>query len=33
MNIDIQTLIIIVLLAFITGFVMGVAIARPRFFR
>jgi len=26
-------MIIIVLLAFITGFVMGVAIARPRFFR
>jgi hypothetical protein len=33
MNIDVQTLIIIILIAFIIGFVMGVTIAVPRFFR
>jgi len=33
MNIDAQTLIIIILVAFIIGFVMGVTIARPTFFR
>jgi hypothetical protein len=33
MNIDSQTLIITILLAFIKGFVLGVMIARPRFLR
>ncbi len=33
MNIDAQTLIIIILIAFIIGFVLGVSIAVPRFFR
>ncbi len=33
MVIGMQTLIIIILLAFIFGFIMGVMIAVPRFFR
>jgi hypothetical protein len=31
MNIDIQTIVIIVLVAFIVGVFVGVAIARPRY--
>jgi hypothetical protein len=33
MFIDSQTLIILILVAFIVGFIMGVMIARPRFLR
>ncbi len=33
MYIDIQTIMIMILVTFIIGFVMGVMVARPRFFR